>query len=317
MAQIGIALSSEERTGPELVDAAAKAEQAGFQAGWISDHFHPWNDAQGQSPFVWAVLGGIAAVTRSTSWMTAVTCPTVRTHPAIVAHAASTVATLMPGRFRLGVGSGEALNERVLGDDWPYAEERLELLEEAVEIIRLLWEGGVQSHEGKHYLVQHARLYSLPDTPPPILVSGFGPAAIEVAARIGDGFVTTKPAADDLALYREHGGKGPGQSSLKVCYGPDADECLRTVHRLWPNSGLPGELAQILPTPAHFEQASELVTPESLADKFACGPDPEVHVAAIQKHVDAGYDEIFVGHVGPGHDAFLEFYGREILPRFG
>jgi G6PDH family F420-dependent oxidoreductase len=316
MAQIGIALSSEERTGPELVDAAAKAEQAGFQAGWISDHFHPWNDAQGQSPFVWSVLGGIAAVTQRTGWMTAVTCPTVRTHPAIIAHAAATVATLMPGRFRLGVGSGEALNERVLGDDWPYAEERLELLEEAVEIIRLLWEGGVKSHETKHYIVQHARLYSLPETPPPILVSGFGPRAIELAARIGDGFVTTKPAADDLQAYRDHGGTGPGTAALKVCYGPDADECLRTVHRLWPNSGLPGELAQILPTPAHFEQAAELVTPESLAGSFACGPDPEVHAKAIQQYVDAGYDEIYVGHVGPGHDAFLEFYAHEILPRF-
>jgi G6PDH family F420-dependent oxidoreductase len=316
MTQIGIALSSEERTGPELVDAAARAEQAGFHAGWISDHFHPWNDEQGQSPFVWAVLGGIASVTSTMGWVTAVTCPTVRTHPAIIAHAAATVATLMPGRFRLGLGSGEALNERILGDDWPFAEERLELLEEAVEIIRLLWEGGVQSFEGTHYMVRHARLYSLPDAPPEILVSGFGPQAIEVAARIADGFITVKPSADDIAAYREHGGKGPTQGGLKVCYGPDADECLRTAHRLWPNSGLPGELAQILPTPAHFEQAAQLVTPEMLQDSFACGPDPEVHVAAIQKYVDAGFDEVFVGHVGPGHDAFVDFYQREVLPRF-
>src|SRR4051794_41045561 len=193
MAQLGIFLSAEERTALELVDAAAKAEQAGFTLGWISDHYHPWNDEQGQSPFVWSVLGGIAARTSSSVWTTAVTCPTLRIHPAVIAQAAATVATLMPGRFRLGVGTGEALNEHIFGDPWPEIEMRLEMLEEAVEIIRLLWEGGTHTHHGAHYDVVQARVYSLPDTPPPILVSGFGPKAIELAARLGGGFVTVQP----------------------------------------------------------------------------------------------------------------------------
>src|SRR3954447_4780908 len=134
--------------------------------------------------------------------MTAVTCPTVRTHPAIVAHAAATVETMMPGRFRLGVGTGGALNEHIFGDRWPSADERLEMLEEAVEVIRLLWEGGVQSHRGRHYRVDNARIYGLPDAPPPIVVSGFGPKAIDLAARIGDGFCTVGPDADAVERFR-------------------------------------------------------------------------------------------------------------------
>jgi G6PDH family F420-dependent oxidoreductase len=316
MALIGIALSSEERTASELVDAAAKAEQAGFRAGWISDHFHPWIDEQGESPFVWSALGGIARETSSMSWITAVTCPTVRIHPAILAQAAATTATMMPGRFRFGVGSGEALNEHILGDRWPEAEVRLEMLEEAVEVIRLLWQGGTRSHRGEYYEVENARIYSLPDELPPIIVSGFGPKAIALAAAIGDGFVTTKPNKEHLELYRQQGGRGPLLGGAKVCYGPDREECVRTAHRLWPNSGLTGELAQVLPTPAHFEQAAQLVTPEMVAESTPCGPDPEVHIAGIQEYVDAGFDEVFVQHIGPNHDAFIDFYAAEVLPHF-
>jgi G6PDH family F420-dependent oxidoreductase len=316
VAEIGIFFSCEERTAREIVDGARRAEQAGFRSAWISDHFHPWNDAQGQSPFVWSVLGAAAAVTESMRWMTAVTCPTVRTHPGIVAHAAATTATLMPGRLRLGVGSGEALNEHVFGARWPQAEVRLEMLEEAVEVIRLLWQGGFQSHHGRHYTVENARLYSLPDEPPPILVSGFGPKAIGLAGRIGDGFVTVGPDADAVGAYREHGGTGPISGGLKVCWGEDRDACVKTVHRLWPNEALSGELAQVLPSPRHFEQATELVTEEQISSSLPCGPDPEEHVAAIQAYVDAGFDEIHVGHIGPDHDGFVDFYAREILPRF-
>ena len=256
MAEIGIFFSSEERTAPEIVDAASKAERAGFRSAWISDHFHPWNDAQGESPFVWSVLGAAAVATREMRWMTAVTCPTVRTHPGIVAHAAATTATLMPGRFRLGVGSGEALNEHIFGDRWPEANVRLEMLEEAVQVIRMLWEGGFQHHHGRHYTLEGARLYSLPDEPPPILVSGFGPKAIELAARIGDGFVSVGPDADGLEQLPRPGGGGPATSGLKVCWGPDRDACVQTAHRMWPNEALEGELAQVLPSPRHFEQAA-------------------------------------------------------------
>src|SRR3954462_12223220 len=166
MATVGIFLSSEEFTGPELVDLAARAERTGFGQAWISDHFHPWTETQGNSPFVWSVLGAIAHATAQLEVTTAVTCPTVRIHPAIVAHAAATVATLMPGRFALGVGSGEALNEHILGDRWPDADTRLEMLEEAVHVIRRLWTGAWVDHHGEHYDVVHARLYSRPETPP-------------------------------------------------------------------------------------------------------------------------------------------------------
>src|SRR5690349_8096917 len=291
MAQLGIFLSSEERTGPELVDAAAKAEQAGFALGWISDHYHPWNDEQGQSPFVWSVLGGIAARTSRSVWTTAVTCPTVRIHPAVIAQAAATTATLMPGRFRLGVGTGEALNEHIFGDPWPEADVRLEMLEEAVEVIRTLWQGGQQSHHGRHYTVENARIYDLPDELPPILVSGFGPKAIEVAARIGDGFCTTAPDPDAIGGYRDAGGKGPVHAGTKVCFMADEDEARRTVHRIWPNEALPGELAQVLPTPSHFEQACELVTPDMLSAPV--GPDLDRHAEALQADADAGVDELY------------------------
>jgi G6PDH family F420-dependent oxidoreductase len=316
MTLIGIALSSEERSARELVEAGRHAEEAGFTAGWVSDHFHPWNDAQGESPFVWSVLGGLAAVTGTMSWQTAVTCPTVRTHPAIIAQAAATTATLMPGRFRLGVGSGEALNEHIFGDPWPRPAIRLEMLEEAVDLMRRLWEGKVVSHRGRHYTLDRARIYSLPDAPPPVLVSAFQGKALELAARIGDGFATTKPDADGVRRYRELGGTGPAQGAFKCCFGPDRDRAIETAHRLWPNEALPGTLAQILPQPADFEAASQLVTPEMIAELVPCGPDAAAHIAKVQEYVDAGFDEIYVGHIGPGHDRFVDFYAREVAPHF-
>src|SRR5687767_6204733 len=185
--KIGYFLSCEEYSPRDLVEQAKQAEQAGFHALWISDHFHPWNDEQGHSSFVWSVIGALAEAT-TLPVTTGVTCPTVRIHPAIIAQAAATSRMLHEGRFQLGVGSGEALNEHILGGRWPEADVRLEMLEEAVEVMRLLWHGGQQSHRGRHYTVENARVYDLPDTPPPVLVSGFGPKAVRVAAKIGDGF---------------------------------------------------------------------------------------------------------------------------------
>src|SRR5215210_7950818 len=251
MAKIGYFLSTEEFGPNELIEQARMAEAAGFEALWISDHFHPWNDEQGNSPFVWSVIGGLSQAT-SLPVTTGVTCPTVRIHPAIIAQAAATSSMLHEGRFNLGVGSGEALNEHILGDHWPEADIRLEMLEEAVEVIRTLWQGGQQSHYGLHYAVENARIYDLPETLPKLIVSGFGPKAVKLAARIGDGFATTSPDEEAIGLYRSEGGTGPVHAGTKVCYGPDEDEARATVHRVWPNEALPGELAQVLPTPAHF-----------------------------------------------------------------
>jgi G6PDH family F420-dependent oxidoreductase len=314
MTVIGIAFSSEERSGREIVEAARAAEAAGFTAAWISDHYHPWNDEQGESPFVWSVLGALAEATSEMTWETAVTCPTMRIHPAVLAQASATVASLMPGRFRLGVGTGEALNEHIFGDAWPRADVRLEMLEEAVAVIRDLWSGELISHRGEHYTVDRARIYTLPDEPPPVIVSAFHPEALQLAIRIGDGFATTKPDAESVRTYREQGGKGPVQGAIKCCYGPDRDTAVATAHRLWRNEELGGNLAQVLSTPSEFEAAAELVTPEMVGKTVPCGPDPDVHIEALQTYVDAGFDEVFVGHIGPGHDAFVEFYAREVVP---
>jgi G6PDH family F420-dependent oxidoreductase len=311
--KIGCFLSCEEFGPRELVEQAKRAEQAGFHALWISDHYHPWNDEQGHSAFVWSVIGALAEAT-SLPVTTGVTCPSVRIHPAVIAQAAATSGVLHEGRFQLGVGSGEALNEHILGDRWPEADVRLEMLEEAVEVIRLLWQGGDRSHHGRHYTVENARVYDLPDRPPAILVSGFGPKAIGVAARIGDGFCTTKPDKEGIDLYRSEGGKGPVHAGTKVCFMDNREEAEKTVLRLWPNEGLPGELAQVLPTPSHFEQACELVTGDQLATPL--GPDLDEHAASLQQYADAGVDELFVQQIGPAQDPFFTTWASEILPRF-
>jgi G6PDH family F420-dependent oxidoreductase len=311
--KIGCFLSSEEFGPRDLVAQARRAEEAGFHALWISDHYHPWIDEQGHSALVWSTIGAISQVT-SLRVTTGVTCPTMRIHPAVIAQAAATSGVLLDGGFQLGVGTGEALNEHILGDHWPEADVRLDMLEEAVEVLRTLWQGGQQSHRGTHYTVENARIYDLPDEPPPILVSGFGPKAIRLAAKIGDGFCTTQPDKEGIDLYRSEGGTGPVQAGAKVCFMADEDEALRTAHRLWPNEGLPGELAQILPTPSHFEQAVELVTPDMLSSPV--GPDIDAHVAALQEYADAGVDELFVQQIGPDQDGFFTTWASEVLPRF-
>ena len=259
MASIGYFLSCEQFGPKELVDQARRAEQAGFERLWISDHFHPWNDAQGQSPFVWGVIGALSQVT-SLPITTGVTCPTVRIHPAIIAQAAATAAVQLDGRFVLGVGSGEALNEHILGDPWPSVGVRQDMMEEAVDVVRLLHKGANVSHHGVYYEVQDARIYTLPDQPVPIYVSAFGPQAAELAGRIGDGMCTTMPDADLIKKFRESGGGSkPVQAGTKVNWGRDADAALTEAHRLWANEGLPGQLAQTLPRPQDFEDAMSLV----------------------------------------------------------
>jgi len=185
--RLGYKLSSEERGPRELVRLAAMAEERGFSFALISDHFHPWTDRQGQSPFVWSVIGGIAQATRRLELGTAVTCPTVRIHPALVAQAAATCALLMDGRFFLGLGTGENLNEHILGQGWPETEVRQERLLEAVQVIRLLWTGDNVSHQGRHFTVENARLYSRPDTPPRLLLAVGGPRSADLAGRVADG----------------------------------------------------------------------------------------------------------------------------------
>jgi G6PDH family F420-dependent oxidoreductase len=312
--RIGYFLSSEEFTPAELIAQAKLAEGAGFDALWISDHYHPWTDAQGQSPFVWSTIGALSQVSRLPV-TTAVTCPTVRIHPAIIAQAAATSAVLHEGRFVLGVGSGEALNEHILGDPWPSADVRLEILEEAVEVMRQLWEGGFVSHYGDHFVVENARVYTLPEEPPKVYVSGFGPKAIELAARIGDGFMSVAPVKDHVDRFRaEGGGNKPAQGGFKACYAESEDEAVRIAYEKWPNAGIPGELSQVLPSPRHFEQAAELVTEDHIRKAFACGPDPEKQISQFNTYAEAGYDEVYVANTGPHQREFFEMYARDVLP---
>jgi G6PDH family F420-dependent oxidoreductase len=311
--KIGYFLSTEEYDPVDLLAQAAAAEDAGFEALWISDHFHPWNDEQGNSPFVWGMIGAISQVC-SLPVTTAVTCPTVRLHPALVAQAAATSGVLLGGRFTLGVGTGEALNEHILGDPWPTIDRRLEMLEEAVALIRELWTGEVVSWEGKHYRTDHARIYNLPDEPPQVFVSGFGPKAIDVAARIGDGYVNTAPDGDMVDRFKQASGGKPAAAGAKVAFAPTAEEGWAHAHRLWPNAGLPGELAQVLPTPEHFEQAGGLVTMESTRDSVVAGSEPADHLEQVQQYRDAGYDELYVANMGPHFRDMIAFYGEHVLP---
>ncbi len=247
---------------------------------------------------------------------TAVTCPTLRIHPAVIAQAAATAAVQLDGRFTLGVGSGEALNEHIFGDSWPNADTRLEMLEEAVALIRRLWTGKQVSHRGIHYRVESARIYTRPDAPPPIYVSGFGPKSIELAAQIGDGFCLVSPDREAIDQFRKQGGGDkPVQAGTKVCYGADETACRRSVHQLWPNEVMPGELAQILPTPAHFEQTAQLVTEEMIGEQVVCGPDLDRHLAHLRQFVDAGVDELHVQQVGGDHEAFFAAYRDTVLPQ--
>jgi G6PDH family F420-dependent oxidoreductase len=314
--KIGYFLSSEEFGPRELVRQAQMAEQAGFEGLWISDHFHPWNDEQGHSAFVWSTIGAIAQATQM-KLTTAVTCPTVRIHPAIVAQAAATSAVLLEGRFALGLGSGEALNEHILGGRWPAVDTRLEMLEESVEVIRTLWQGGMQSHRGRHYQVENARLYDLPAQTPSIVISGFGPKSTRLASRIGDGYCTVSPDAEAVRRFRKNADpKKLVAGGMKACVAEDEKQARATVHRLWPNEALPGELAQILPTPAHFEQACEMVSAEQASEDVPCGPDPDRQLGAIQAYADAGFDELYIQQIGDEQERFFEMYAGEILPRF-
>jgi G6PDH family F420-dependent oxidoreductase len=316
MTEIGYAISSEEHAPLDIVRWAERAEQAGFSFALISDHYHPWIDRQGHSGFVWGLIGAISQRTERLVLGTGVTCPTVRIHPAIIAQAAATAATLMPGRFFLGVGSGEALNEHILGDKWPEADVRLEMLEESVEVMRLLWQGGVQSHYGDYFVVENARVYDLPDEPVQVMVAASGPKAAELAGRIGDGFISTSAERSLVEAFDSAGGKkrAPRYGQFAVCWAESRDEAVKTAHEWWPTAAIPGELSQELPMPAHFEQAAQMVTPEKIAEAIICGPDLEPIRDKLREFEEAGFTHVYVHQVGPDQEGFFRFAEQELLP---
>jgi coenzyme F420-dependent glucose-6-phosphate dehydrogenase len=327
-AHIGYSLSTEEHRPEDLVRFAQMAEAAGFRYASISDHFHPWIDAQGNSPFAWTVLGAIANATQRLELITGITCPTMRYHPAIVAQAAATVASLAPGRFSLGVGTGENLNEHIVGAKWPPYETRAAMLEEAVEVIRLLWSGETLDHEGKYFIVENARLYTLPEEAPPLLVAGSGEKAASLAGRIGDGFIGVMPERKLIEAFDSAGpalssaggppaanGGRPKYLQVNVCVAETEAEARETAFRICPTVALPGELGNLLPSPTHYEEAIQLLSEDDVAKVILCDPDPEAHVAKLQEGIDAGFDHLHVYQVGPDQERFFRFYEREVLPR--
>jgi coenzyme F420-dependent glucose-6-phosphate dehydrogenase len=315
MVEHGLTLSSEEHSPAKLVEIAIAAEEAGFDFVSISDHFHPWIAEQGHSPFVWSVLGAISQATSDLNVGVGVTCPTVRMHPVISAHAAATAACLLDGRFTWGVGTGEALNEHVLGDRWPPGDIRLEMLEEAIEVVRGLWKGESFTHRGRHYTVEDARIFDLPDTLPPIVISAFGEEAVKLAARIGDGLWITGLERDVIEKYREHGGKGPVWSQLSLCWGPDRDDAVDQAYRIWPNTALTGQLAQDLRTVEHMEQAVKMVDRSDIEKAVPCGPDPGPIIESIEKAASIGVDHIYLHQIGDPLDGFIDFWRNEIRPK--
>ena len=313
--ELGYAISSEEHAPNDLVRYAQMAEEAGFTFAMISDHFHPWIDKQGQSPFVWSVIGAIAATTQHIRLGTGVTSPIIRIHPAIIAQAAATSAAMMPGRFFLGLGAGEALNEHITGQHWPIASVRQAMLEEAVDIIRRLWQGDELNYQGKFFTVENARIYTLPKDPIPVYIAAAGKKSAELAGKIGDGFITTQPDVELVKQFEESGGKGkPEIGQLTVCWAETEEKALDIVYNYWPTMGLPDALHSDLPTPDHFQAAAKLVKKEDIKGKIALGPDPKKHIQQIQNYADQGIEQVYIHQIGPDQEGFFRFYQQEILP---
>ncbi|MFJ8690686.1 TIGR03557 family F420-dependent LLM class oxidoreductase [Micromonospora wenchangensis] len=313
--QIGYKLSSEGFGPQELIRQAVRAEEAGFDFVEMSDHFHPWLDVQGHSSFTWTVFGAIAARTGRIGLATGVTCPTVRYHPAIIAQAAATLAIVSDGRFTLGVGAGERLNEHVVGRGFPSVRGRHERLREALEIIRLLWRGGYRSYEGRYLQLEDARVFDLPDEPPVIAVAASGPVSAAIAAEYGDGLFATEPKPDLVEAYRRGGGDGPRYAEVPLAWAPDEQQAVRAAWETsrWAVTGW--KVMSELPNPTNFDAASRTVTDDDIRAQFAVGPDPDTHVAAVRKYVDAGFDHLVLQNAGPDPDGFIDFYRDTLAAR--
>ncbi|AGL18113.1 TIGR03557 family F420-dependent LLM class oxidoreductase [Actinoplanes sp. N902-109] len=310
--KFGYKLAAEGFGPKELIEQAVRAEQAGFDFVEISDHYHPWLDVQGHSPFAWTVLGAIAAKTERIGLATGVTCPSVRYHPAIIAQAAATLAITSDNRFTLGIGAGERLNEHVVGQGFPSVRGRHERLREALEIIKLLWQGGYQSYEGKHLQLEDARVFDLPDQLPVIAVAAGGRNAATMAAELGDGLFATDPRPDLVETYQGAGGTGPRYAEVPMAWAPTAEAGIKEAHKTtrWALTGW--KVMSELPNPANFEAASQTVREEDIAEKFAVGPDAAAYVEAVKPYAEAGFDHIVLQNAGPDPEGFIDFFHKDL-----
>jgi G6PDH family F420-dependent oxidoreductase len=298
-----------------LVRDAALAEEAGFDFATISDHYSPWLEEQGHSPYAWAVLGAIAQVTEEIDLVSLVTCPTRRYHPTVVAQKAATMGLLSEGRFTLGIGAGENLNEHVVGA-WPRTQDRHDALGEALEIIRGLLDGEALTYSGNHFEVADARIYDLPPEPVPVAVAMSGPTSAQLAGDYGDAMVAVAPKPEYIRLFDAAGGSGkPRYGQLNVCYGPDEGACRRIAHEQTRFATLGWKVMAELPNTEAFAAATKYVRPEDVAQTVPCGPDLGQHVSAVREYVDAGFTHVAIVQVGGENQRqFLSWAQRELLP---
>jgi G6PDH family F420-dependent oxidoreductase len=311
----GYTLSSEEHGPRRLAENAKVAEDEGFEFLTVSDHFHPWTESQGHSPFAWTTVAAASTLTSRVRIGTGVTCPILRTHPAVIAQAAASSSALSGGRFFLGVGTGEALNEHIIGERWPSIEERREMLAESIEIMRALWTGETVDHRGAYFQVDNARLFTLPEGELEVIMAASGKASAEAAAEIADGLWSTHPDKEVVDAYRGAGGKGPVIGQVTLCWAETEKEGRETALRVWPNAGIPGQLSQDLPTWTHFQQVAELVTADKLAERVPSGPDPQPVIDAAREFEEAGFDRIHFHQVGQDQAGFFRFWREELQPK--
>lgn len=315
MTQFGYKLMTEEHGPNELIANAVRAEAAGFDFVSISDHFHPWLEAQGHSPFCWSVLGAIAHATTRIRITTGLTCPIIRYHPAIVAQAAATIALMSEDRFTLAVGAGERLNEHVTGARWPSVPERHAMLGEAIDIFRALWDGGVHTIVGDHFVVDHAQLYDVPATPIPVVLGVSGQQGVALARAKADGIMATEPNSELVAGFRSADKKqAPAYAEATLAFAPSVEAGLLLAKERFSFAGLGWSINSELPTVQGFEAACRYVRPHDLEDVVGAGPSPDAHRAVIQRYIDAGFDHIVLTCPGPNQTEFIDFFEKELRP---
>ena len=310
--RIGYKLATEGFGPKELIRQAVLAEQAGFDFVEMSDHYHPWVEAQGHSAFTWNLLSAIAMKTERIGLATGVTCPSMRYHPAIIAQAAATLAIISDGRFTLGVGAGERLNEHVTGCGFPARRVRHERFREALEIVRLLWQGGYRSYDGRYLKLEDARVFDLPEELPVIAVAASGPASAKIAAELGDGLFAVEPDADLVGTWHGLGGHGPAYGEMPLAWADDEDQAIQAALEKSAFALSGWKVMAELPNPANFEAVTALATPDQVREQFACGPDPKRHLEVAQEFVNAGFDHLVAMNAGPDPDGFMDFFAREL-----
>ena len=319
MTRFGYTLMTEQSGPKQLVGYAAGAERAGFDFAVSSDHYFPWLDSMGHSPHAWSVLGAVAHVTERLELMTYVTCPTMRYHPAVVAQQAATIGLLSDGRFTLGLGSGENLNEHVIGRGWPGVDERQDMLVEAIQLIRRLHSGEQVSWSGDHFRLQSAKIWDLPEQPVPIAVAVSGQSSIARFAPLADHLIAVEPEPDLVRGWDEARAGKPASrkiGQIPICWGPDKAKAIERAHELfrWFGGGWP--VNSDLATPAAFAAASQFVRPEDVADSIACGPDLDELAASVEPFWQAGFTDVALVQIGDeSQQEFLATVAEPLLSR--